>query len=151
MSYLSWFNDQASRHQEVMKRLLAQGLSQDEIIAYFDFENMVKREPDFCPLYSETNEDGSVGRKCHDMEKLNCYLCACPNFRFNDDSFKKEEDKTVFSFCSIDSKDGVQGVYGDAIHQDCSGCTVPHHVSYIKKHYDEDWKKIMKDVPSCTT
>jgi len=150
MSYLSWFNDQAKRHHDVVQKLLAEHYSQEQIIAYFDFENMCKNESDFCPLYTEQNSDGSIGRKCHNMERLNCYLCACPNFRFNDEGFEIQNEKTVFSLCSIDSKDGKQGVYGDAIHQDCSGCTVPHHVSYIKKHFDEDWKKIMKDVPSCT-
>ena len=144
MSYLSWFEEQASKHQVVIKKLLAQELTQDQIIAYFDFDNMMKMEPDFCPLYKELNSEGKVGKKCHDMEKLNCYLCACPNFRFNDEGFEKKGEKTVYSFCDIDSKDGNQGVYGDAIHQDCSGCSIPHHVSYIKKHYDEDWKKIMK-------
>jgi len=143
MSYTASFEEQASKHKAVMKKLLAKGLNRDEIIAYFDFENMVKNEPDFCPLYKEKNSDGSLGRKCHDMERLNCYLCACPNFRFNDEGVEKKEGKTLYSFCSIDSKDGAQGVYGDAVHQDCSNCTVPHHVSYIEKHYDEDWKKIM--------
>ena len=146
MSYLSWFEEQASKHQNVMKRLLAQQYTQEEIIAYFDFDNMIKMEPDFCPLYSEKNSDGTIGRKCHDMKQLNCYLCACPNFRFRDAGFEKREGNTVYSYCSIDSKDGKQGIYGDAIHQDCSGCTVPHHVSYIKKNYDEDWKEVMKEV-----
>lgn len=143
MTYLSWYEDQASKHQAVMKKLLADGLSKDEIIAYFDFDNMKVEEPDFCPLYREKNEEGTLGKKCHDMENLNCYLCACPNFRFNDEGVGQQEEKTCYSYCSIDSKDGAQGVYGDAIHQDCSNCTVPHHVSYIKKHYDEDWKKVM--------
>jgi len=146
MSYLSWFDDQADRHKALMKKLLAQGLDQEEIIAYFDFENMVKMEPDFCPLYTEKNSDGTTGRKCHDMKQLNCYLCACPNFRFRDAGFEERDGKRVYSYCSIDSKEGRQGVYGDAIHQDCSGCTVPHHVSYIKKHYDEDWREVMKEV-----
>lgn len=127
-----------------MKKLLSQSYTQDEIIAYFDFHNMVKNEPDFCPLYKEKNEDGTIGRKCHDMEPLNCFLCACPNFRFKDKGFEQKEGKTVYSYCDIDSKDGRQGVYGDAIHQDCSGCSVPHHVSYVKKHYHEDWKEAMK-------
>ena len=145
MSYLSWFNEQAGKHKAVMKKLLSKGLNRDEIIAYYDFEHMLIKEPDFCPLYREKNEDGTIGKKCHDMESLNCYLCACPNFRFKDEGFEKRDDKTVFSHCAIDSKDGAQGVYGDAIHQDCSKCTVPHHVSYIKKHYDEEWKTIMKE------
>ncbi len=145
MTYLSWYEAQAHRHKAVMRKLLSEGLGKDEIIAYFDFENMRVKEPDFCPLYREKNEDGTRGKKCHDMEKLNCYLCACPNFRFNDDGVEIKGEKTVYSFCAIDSQDGAAGVYGDAIHQDCSNCTVPHHFNYVKKHYDEDWKKIMQD------
>jgi hypothetical protein len=144
MSYIKWFEEQAAKHKAVMKRLLAEGLDKEAIIAYFDFENMRVKEPDFCPLYREKNEDGTLGKKCHDMESLNCYLCACPNFRFRDEGFEKREGKTLYSHCSIDSKEGRQGVYGEAIHQDCSKCSVPHHVSYIRKHYDEDWKTIMK-------
>lgn len=144
MSYIKWFEEQAAKHRAVMKRLLADGLDKEAVIAYFDFENMRVKEPAFCPLYTEKNEDGTLGKKCHDMTPLNCYLCACPNFRFRDEGFEKREGKTVYSHCSIDSKEGRQGVYGEAIHQDCSKCSVPHHVSYIRKHYDEDWKTIMK-------
>ena len=144
MSYIKWFEDHAAKHKKIVQKLLAEGLDKEEIIAYFNFENMVKNEPDFCPLYKEKNEDGTLGKKCHDMEQLNCYLCACPNFRFKDEGIEERDGKTVYSFCAIDSKEGRQGVYGDKIHQDCSGCTVPHHVSYVRKHFDTEWKKIMK-------
>jgi len=147
MSYLKWFHEHAQKHQTLVAKLLSQGADKTQIIDYFDFENMRDNEVDFCPLYTEQNTDGTVGRKCHDMEKLNCYLCACPNFRFKDEGFKKVEDKTLFSSCNIDSKEGRSGVYGDAIHQDCSRCSVPHHKAYVSKHFDLDWLKIMKAVP----
>jgi hypothetical protein len=118
MSYIKWFEEQPAKHQDGMNRLLAEGLDKEAIIAYFDFENMRVKEPDFCPLYREKNEDGTLGKKCHDMESLNCYLCACPNFRFRDEGFEKREGKTLYSHCSIDSKEGRQGVYDEAIHQD---------------------------------
>ncbi|RLA70998.1 MAG: hypothetical protein DRG24_06075 [Epsilonproteobacteria bacterium] len=137
MSYLEWFENHALKHQKIIRKLLEQGLSEDEIIDYFDFDNMITAELNFCPLYADN-------KKCHDMEQLNCYLCACPNFRFNDKGFEKNGDKTVFSHCNIESKDGRQGIYGDSIHQDCSGCTVPHHRSYVKKHFNIAWKEIMK-------
>ncbi len=130
-----------------MKKLVAEGLDKEAVIAYFDFENMRIKEPDFCPLYKEPNADGTLGRKCHEMTPLNCYLCACPNFRFRDEGIETDDGKTLYSSCAIDSPEGAQGIYGDAIHQDCSNCTVPHHRHYIQKHYDEDWKKIMKDCP----
>jgi len=114
-------------------------LSNEEVITYFRFDNMVKNEPDFCPLYQEN-------KKCHDMPELNCYLCACPNFRFNDKGFKKVENKTLYSTCNIDSKDGSQYVSDDAIHQNCAGCFVPHHEAYIKKVFKRDWFEIMQEV-----
>lgn len=139
MSYTKWFNAHAAKHQKIVEKL--KNKSEDEIIEYFRFENMVKNEPDFCPLYAKN-------KKCHDMEDLNCYLCACPNFRFNDDGFKKEEGKTLFSVCNINSKDGSQFIGEDYIHQNCSGCIVPHREKYIKKNFSLNWKEIMSEVQS---
>ena len=137
MSYASWFEEHATKHKIIVDKLQKQNLSKEQIIDYFDFDNMKVKEHDFCPLYAEN-------KKCHDMEVLNCYLCACPNFRFDDSGVEKIESKTKYSFCDIDSKDGKVGVYGEAIHQDCSGCGVPHHRAYVTKNFDYDWKTIMR-------
>jgi len=139
MSYSKWFEAHGKKHAAIMRKL--SHLSDEEVIAYFRFEHMVKHEPDFCPLYAEN-------RKCHEMEDLNCYLCACPNFRFNDAGFEQKEGKTLYSTCAIDSKDGDQYISQEAIHQNCAGCTVPHHESYIRKVFNRDWFKIMRKVPS---
>lgn len=136
MGYVQWFESHAVKHEKIVSRLQNDGLSKLEVIEYFDFENMKIKEKDFCPLYSEN-------KKCHDMESLNCYICACPNFRFDDKGIKRVEENTQFSFCSIDSKDGRQGVYGEAIHQDCSGCSVPHHKAYVEKHFSWSWREMM--------
>ena len=137
MNYSTWFEGHGQKHQNIMKKL--EGLSEEEVIQYFRFENMVEKEPDFCYLYKEN-------KKCHEMEILNCYLCACPHFRFDDEGISKEESKTVYSICSIESKNGYQFVSDDAVHQDCSASTVPHHEAYIKKHFSRDWFDIMRDV-----
>ena len=140
MTYEEWFLKQGELHRNVMKKLTNKSI--DEIIEYFKFENMVKNEPDFCPLYKDN-------KKCHDMENLNCYLCACPNFRFKDEGFSKTEDgKTLYSVCSINSKDGDQYIGEDYIHQNCSGCVVPHRAKYIKNHFNTNWFEVMKDVRS---
>lgn len=138
MSYKSWFDEHAAQHKKIVAKLVACGNDKEQIIEYFDFDNMVKNEPGFCPLYADN-------KKCHDMESLNCYLCACPNFRFDDKGIKKVGENTQYSFCDIESKDGRQGVYGDKIHQDCSKCGVPHHKAYVKKNFDLDWKIAMKN------
>ena len=137
MGYASWVQEHAQSHKQIVEKLLKKGQTKEQIIDYFDFENMKTAEPNFCPLYKEN-------RKCHDMESLNCYLCSCPNFRYSDKGVQEVDGKTQYSFCSIDSKDGRQGVYGESIHQDCSSCQVPHHRSYVEKHFGPDWAKIMK-------
>jgi len=125
MSYQSWHEAHSVKHEEVVSRLSS--LSDDEIIEYFDYENMKVKEKDFCVLYAQD-------KKCHDIENLNCYLCACPNFRVGESS----------STCDINSKDGgtIESKNG-FVHQDCSGCIVPHRAKYVKKNFNKSWKKIM--------
>lgn len=141
MSYRQWFEAHAAKHRQIVQKL--SHLSDQEVIAYFRFENMAVNEPDFCPLYAEN-------RKCHDTPDLNCYLCACPHFRFNDEGFASEEGKTLYSTCSIDSPAGERYIAETAIHQNCAGCLIPHRESTIKSLFDRDWLAVMKEVP-CET
>lgn len=136
MSYLEWFDKHAKKHAKIMEKLKEKRT--DEILEYFEYDNMKVNEKDFCPLYEKD-------QKCHDIKELNCYLCGCPNFRFNDVGFKKENYKTLYSYCDIASKDGTRFENEDAIHQNCSGCIVPHKKEYIKKIFNKDWKTIMKE------
>jgi len=126
--YKDWFEEHAIKHKKIMDKLT--NLSDDAVIEYFRFDNMVENEPDFCPLYKEP-------KKCHDIKELNCYFCACPNFRLTP---KK-------SFCDIDSINGgsIKSKNG-FIHQDCSKCSVPHKEVYIKNNFDRNWKNSMKFV-----
>jgi hypothetical protein len=136
MTYDAWFNAHAEKHGAIVRKLLDKGYDKHAIIDYFDFDNMVEAEPDFCPLYAEK-------KKCHAMARLNCYLCACPNFRFSDGGIRTESGKTVYSECAIASKDGKAHIFADAVHQDCSSCTIPHVRDYIDKVFNTDWKTIM--------
>ncbi len=136
MSYESWFNDFADKHKVILDKLIKNNLSKDEIIDYFDFDNMVKEENDFCPLYKDN-------KKCHDIKELNCYLCACPNFRFNDAGIKTYNDKKILSECEINN--GAKFAGDGVVHQDCSSCTVPHHKAYVRKNFDLDWKNVMTE------
>lgn len=138
MTYNDWFETHAAKHRVIMDKLFH--LRDDEVIEYFRFENMVIHENDFCPLYAEN-------KKCHDVAELNCYLCACPHFRFNDEGIDKIEDKTRYSLCSIDSKDGARYENENAIHQNCAGCAVPHDEKFIAKVFDHDWSSVMKKSP----
>jgi len=136
MSYKSWFIEHSKKHKEIVRRLKTNGFSDEMIVDYFEYENMRENEADFCPLYGEN-------KKCHDIKYLNCYLCACPNFRFSDDGLKISDGANIYSECAILSKDGVQRNYNGQIHQDCSDCAVPHEKEYISKNFDSDWLRIM--------
>jgi hypothetical protein len=136
LTYAEWYHNHARKHTEIVSEL--RHLTDDELIDYFDFDNMKVKHPDFCPLYPKD-------QKCHDMERLNCYLCACMHFRFNDDGIKAINDKTLYSYCGIDSKN--RGIYEDSksIHNDCSNCKVPHKKHVIEKYFSRNWKEMMKN------
>ncbi len=135
MSYKLWFDTHAQKHKKIVDKLVKNGLNKEQIIEYFDFDNMVKEELDFCPLYKDN-------KKCHDMESLNCYLCACPNFRFNDEGLGFYNEHKILSKCDIEN--GEEFATNGVIHHDCSSCSVPHHKAFVDKTFDLDWKKIMK-------
>lgn len=136
MTYEEWFLNQGKEHQKIITKLKDYNIN--EIIDYFKFENMLINEPNFCLLYKEN-------KKCHNIENLNCYLCACPYFRFNDKGLKKQDNKILYSYCSIDSKNGSKFESENFIHHDCSNCTIPHKEKFIKKNFNKNWFEIMKD------
>ena len=135
MGYNEWFKNHADKHKKIIDKLVGKNYSKEQIINYFDFDNMIKEELEFCPLYAKN-------QKCHDIESLNCYLCACPNFRFNEDGLGIYNEFKILSKCDIHN--GKEFAGKGVIHHDCSSCSVPHHKAFIDKNFDLDWKKIMK-------
>jgi len=135
VTYSEWYEAHAEKHARIVEEL--QDLSDDALIDYFDFDNMRIRHPDFCPLYPK-NE------KCHEIEDLNCYLCACMHFRFNDDGIDIVDGRRRYSYCGIDSKKSRIFVGSEGIHNDCSHCRVPHKKHVIKKYFSREWREMMK-------
>jgi Zn-finger protein len=138
MSYKQWFDAHAAKHAAIMEKLTS--LSDSAVIEYFRFENMVVNEPSFCLLYAEN-------KKCHEVENLNCYWCACPYFRFNDSGFSTKEGRTLYSLCSVESKEGAQFLSDKSIHQDCTGCLIPHQENTLKKDFNRNWRTTMEKAP----
>jgi hypothetical protein len=139
MSYHEWFQQHGAKHARILRKLAH--LSDEEVIAYFRYDNMVIHETDFCPLYAQN-------KRCHTMDNLNCYLCACPHFRFNDAGFEMRGDALIKSYCHIQAPGGESLEHDHVIHHNCSGCTLPHTDAYIRRHFSRDWFEIMKDVQS---
>lgn len=137
MSYKKWLEAHCRKHQKIVEKLSSKGVGQNEILEYFEFENMLSNEPDFCLLYAEN-------KKCHEIDRLNCYLCACPEFCFCDDGVRLDGDGVIYSYCTINSKYGKAKNFGGKIHQDCSDCPLPHTMGYIKKRFDKNISKIMQ-------
>jgi hypothetical protein len=137
MSYKSWFEEHAKKHTSLVDKLRVEGLNDEALLDYFEFENMALKEVDFCPLYVQK-------KKCHDMEYLNCFLCACPHFRFCDEGLHVKSDGVVIkSKCAINSRFASEFVYENVAHLDCSNCTIPHTKEFVKKHTQIPWREIM--------
>lgn len=129
--YGEWFKEHSVLHNSILTKLQDKGLACEEIVKYFLYDNMKEAEPDFCPLYK-------LNKKCHNLDNLNCYLCACPLFRFNDSQLK--------SWCSVNHKNSEQLTIGDMDICDCSDCSVPHSIHVIKNHINDngsEWHNIM--------
>jgi hypothetical protein len=138
MTYTRWFQTHAQKHQNILTRLTAHSFTAEQIVEYFEFENMVEKECDFCLLYSTKT-------KCHDIPHLNCYWCACPYFRFNDNAVADAEGITLFSYCAINAPLGKPFQHENSIHHDCSDCTIAHDAKTILKNFSTDWNETMKE------
>lgn len=136
MTYKEWFINHGKKHSKIVSKL--SNLSDEEIIDYFDFDNMREKEEDFCPLYKKN-------KKCHDMDNLNCYMCACPYFRFDDNGIFRDGKNIVKSICSINAKESSTITHDGVTHLNCSNCLLPHKKSFIAKNFSRDWFEMMKN------
>ena len=134
MTYSEWEQEHTIKVAEIMGRIKASTL--DEIAEYFKYDNMVKKEKEFCPLYKDNI-------KCHNIDDLNCYYCGCPHFNINDNPATTGKT-TIVSSCSIDSK--YKDIFYEnpdennvvRIHCDCTNCFIPHKTSYVKKTLNKE-------------
>ena len=126
MRYDDWVTSHQLEVDKVLDKL--RGRTPEEVVDYFSYDNMQKMEPDFCPLYA-------MDKKCHDMENLNCLYCACPHFRYSDDSPIEisEDGISIMSVCDINSRFAGAFNFEDKQSCDCSKCHVPHRTSFALK------------------
>ena len=129
MSYFSWFESHIHKRTQIVTSLVGKGYDKEAMIDYFVFENMIKCEPQFCPLYKNK-------QKCHDMMYLNCYFCACPYFYFDDNGISVDKKGLVIkSGCRINSKKAKTSIHASDVHLDCSMCFVPHTKAFVRRYF----------------
>lgn len=81
----------------------------NQLIEEWDFEDRRKKNTNKCTCYEQN-------KKCHDLEKLNCFFCYCPEY-----------DRTIKEGgCKINSSDGKYIDNHEGKIWDCSDCDFPH-------------------------
>lgn len=80
-----------------------------DILRYFKYENLVEKEPKFCPLFKNKE-------KCHDGKNIFCWNCYCDKYDLG------SNDDGLIGKCKAKSK---KAKYTNGI-LDCSDCTYPH-------------------------
>jgi Zn-finger protein len=131
MTYTEWAEAHKRKRINLQRKLEGWGLTREQVVDYFDYDNMVRNQPDFCPLYATKT-------KCHNTDNLNCYLCGCPYFKCSDEPLEIEHNgNRIYSVCTIDSRFKRTFTYDGNIHCDCSHCTIPHSKTAALQHYEE--------------
>lgn len=128
MTYAEWTKEHKKKVEKIQRKLEKKGYTKQEVIAYFNWDNMVKKEKDFCGLYKDN-------KKCHNMDNLNCYLCGCPHFKCSDIPLFTRQENKVFSVCGINSNKAKTFTVDNNTHCDCSDCFLPHKTHVAEKHY----------------
>jgi hypothetical protein len=126
MSYLSWYIKSQKKYNILISSLQKRGFSKKNLIEYFRFENLSIKQSFFCPLFAKN-------KKCHNIANLNCYMCACDNFRLTTSG-------RVKSYCRLNLGHKIESK--GKIHQDCSKCSVPHKKRYIEKAFKFKWNEM---------
>lgn len=88
----------------------------DKLIGEWDFEKRKKSNSEECICYPQN-------KKCHNLEKLNCLFCYCPNY-----DLSVKEGK-----CKINSPKGKYIENSEGKILDCSDCDFPHKAENIRK------------------
>lgn len=130
MTYSDWEQEHKVKRSNLQRKLENQGLTEKQIIDYFDWSNMVVKQPEFCGLYKTKT-------KCHNIENLNCYNCGCPYFKYTDTPPLGTDGKKRFSSCTIRSKYSKDFETDGNIHCDCTDCTIPHTKTMAKRYYEK--------------
>ena len=115
-----------SRSARLIRKLKRRGLSEREILDFFIYDNLVRSEKRFCPLFAS-------GQKCHILsgDRLNCLGCYCPHFEL---TVEEKGNETECGRCSVGSP-AAQRFSSDGKVKilDCSMCVIPHQASSALK------------------
>tara|TARA_Y100000310_G_C20640218_1_gene793489 strand:+ start:672 stop:1106 length:435 start_codon:yes stop_codon:yes gene_type:complete len=100
----------------------------DEIIKQTSFEVRSRNYSHECPYYVSN-------KKCHDLEDLNCFLCACPNYNSG----------SLIGGCEIESKSGKWHYHKNLPKGkvwDCFDCSVNHSSGEVRDYIEKNFDKL---------
>jgi Zn-finger protein len=102
-----------------------------KIIEAMSFYRRSRRNPEKCPYYQE-----NPPHPCHELDNLNCLLCACPNYN----------SKELEGGCMINSKKG-KWTYHQNLPSgrvlDCSDCNVNHSKKEVENYLKKNMEKLI--------
>ena len=93
------------------------------------FKNRSKRDPSQCPYYQK-----EPPQPCHDIEDLNCFLCACPNYNSN----------ILKGGCNINSKKGGYNNLPEGKVWDCSNCKINHTPKEVEEYLLKNLERLVE-------
>jgi len=111
---------------KIVKKLVDMGMPEQEIVDYFLYPAMSKKESGFCILYGSDEV-------CHSLpkEKLNCFGCYCPYYEL---VVWNDGETDITGRCAMGSE--YMSIFSTATGDhilDCSNCWFPHSEAEVKK------------------
>jgi Zn-finger protein len=122
---------------EIVKELKSENISISyenipRIVEAMSFNKRSRRNSEKCPYYKE-----EPLHSCHNMNNLNCLLCACPNYN----------SKELEGGCVINSKKG-KWTYHENLPAgrvwDCSDCKINHSKEEVEYYLKKNIEKLIK-------
>jgi Zn-finger protein len=137
-NYMKYKNEFCDKRAKVLKKLLAEGMSEKQIVDCFQYSSISKKEPDFCILFG-------CGEVCHSLprEKLNCFGCYCPYFEME---VWNDGERDIIGRCAICSE--YMTIFTTPMGEhllDCTNCWFPHSEEEVLKNL-RSVKKMMRKV-----
>lgn len=131
------------RRNKILLTLIS--LPINNIVEYFNYNEMKEKHSEYCPLYLKN-------QICHEvnLKYLNCFGCMCPYYKL-EISIDPETELYKLGQCLIKSnfgfykqtttKDNNKAPY---LILNCLNCSIPHQHTFVRKYIELEKFKFLK-------